>query len=195
VQGIYPLNLDVDSPPRVARWRPLINWLLVVPLEVWLLVLSFGAVVVVFLGWFAILLTGRLPDSWSDYIMAVLRYQWRITAYLYAWTDKYPEFSSPAGHIDPGDFPAVLYCARPLRRNRWTVFFRLLMVLPQVVVLYFVGIALSVVLLIAWFVVLFTGRWPQGMRRFSIGVSRWTTRVQAYFQLVTDEYPPFGFQV
>ena len=75
------------------------------------------------------------------------------------------------------------------------MFFRLLLVIPQVVVLYFVGIALSVVLLVAWFVVLITGRWPQGMRRFSIGVSRWTTRVQAYVQLVIDEYPPFGFQV
>jgi hypothetical protein len=193
VQGIYPLNLDVASPARVPRWRPLINWLLVFPLEVWLLVLSLGAGIVVFLGWFAILFTGRLPDSWSDYIVAVLRYQWRITAYLYAWTDRYPEFNPPAGHVDPGDYPAVLYCARPFRRNRLTVFFRLLMSIPQVVVLYFVGIAFCVVLVIAWFAVLLGGRWPAGMRRFAIGVLRWNARVQAYLQLVTDEYPPFSF--
>src|SRR5580704_17215724 len=108
VEGIYPLNLDVSSPPRVTRWRPLVNWLLVIPQEIWLFVLLLGAGVVAFVGWFAILFTGRLPDRWSDYNMAVLRYQWRVTAYLYAWTDRYPDFAPPAGHVDPGDYPAIL---------------------------------------------------------------------------------------
>ena len=193
MEGSYPLNLSVTTPSRVARWRPLVHWLLVIPLQAWLVVLSLGAAAVVFLGWFAILFTGRLPRSWSDYLVAVLRFQWRVTAYLYAWTDRYPGFNPPAGFIDPGDYPAVLYCARPLRRNRLTVLLRFLMVVPQVLVLYFVDIALAVVLLIAWFAVLVTGRWPEGLRQFSVSVSRWQARVQAYLQLVTDEYPPFGF--
>jgi hypothetical protein len=194
VEGVYPLNLDVASTPKVARWRPLLNWLLVLPLEAWSLVLSLGSGVVVFVGWFAILFTGRLPDSWSDYIMGVLRFQWRIAAYLYAWTDRYPDFRPPAGHVDPGDYPAILYCARPLARKRLTVLFRVWLAIPQVVVLYFVSIAVVVVLAIAWFAVLITGRWPRRMRRFAIGVLRWNTRVQAYLQLVTDEYPPFGLE-
>jgi hypothetical protein len=147
------------------------------------------------LGWFAILFTGRLPDSWSDYLMAVLRLQWRVTAYLYAWTDHYPDFNPPAGHIDPGDYPAVLYCARPQHRNRVTVLLRLVMVIPQVLLLCFVDMALAAVLVIAWFAVLITGRWPPGLRKFSIGASCWQARVQAYIHFIADEYPPFGFAV
>jgi uncharacterized protein DUF4389 len=193
VQGVYPLNLDVSNLPRVARWRPLVNWLLVIPHQFWLFLLFLGAHVVALLAWFTILFTGRLPDSWSDYLMGVLRYQWRVNAYLYAWTDQYPDFHPPAGYIDPGRYPAVLYCARPLSRDRVTVLFRAFMVIPHYVVLFFVSLAGSVVLFAAWFVVLFTGTWPEGMRRFCIGWIRWITRVQGYQLLVTDSYPPFGF--
>lgn len=68
------------------------------------------------------------------------------------------------------------------------------MVIPQYIVLYFVGIAAGVVLLIAWFAVLFTGRWPEGMRQFCIGYYRWSIRLQAYFFLITDVYPPFSLE-
>jgi hypothetical protein len=193
VQGIHPLNLDVASPPLVARWRPLVNWILVIPPSIWLLILSFGAVAVAVAGWFSALLTGRIPERWGDYQMAVLRYQWRTNAFLYAWTDSYPGFATPAGYVDPGDFPAVLYCARPQRRNRVTVALRLLLIIPHYVVLYFVSIAAGAVLLAAWFVVLVTARWPAGMRRFVIGYLRWSSRVAGYGMLATDEYPPFGF--
>jgi hypothetical protein len=193
VRGIHPLNLDAVSPPRVARWRPVINWLLVIPSELWLVVLMLGAQVVAFVGWFAILFTGRFPDSWGDYLMGVLRYQWRVTAFLYTWSGRVPEFSTPAGYVDPGRQPAILYCARPLVRNRLTVFFRAAMVIPHYIILSFVSIAGVAVLLLAWFAVLFIGRWPERMRRFCIGWLRWATRVQAYLLLVTDVYPPFRF--
>jgi hypothetical protein len=194
VQGIYPLNLDVASPPRVARWRALVNLVLVIPHLLWLFGLTLGVTVVSFLGWFAILFTGRLPDSWSDYIMGVLRYQWRIHAYLFWLTDRYPDFTPPAGHIDPGDYPAILYCARPLERDRLTVGLRLLLVIPHLVVLYVLALVGAVVLLIAGVAVLITGQWPTGLRSFAIGLFRWSARVQAYLHLVTDEYPPFGLE-
>jgi hypothetical protein len=192
VQGIYPFNLDVDSPAVVRRWRPLLNWLLVIPHQLWLFVLLLGVEVVAFLGWFAIMFTGRLPERWGDYIMSVLRYQWRISTYLYAWTDMYPEFATPAGYVDPNDYPAVLYSARPQNRNRLTVFFRALLAIPHYIVLYIFSILAFVVLVAGWFVVLFTGRWPVGMRGFCVGWQRWSFRVLAYVALVTDDYPPFG---
>jgi hypothetical protein len=193
VPGSYPLNIDVTSPPRVAQWRPLVNWVLVVPHLVWLLALQLGVGVVSVLGWVAVLCTGRLPERWSDYIMGVLRHQWRVTTFLYGWTDVYPPFSPPAGHVDPGDFPAVLYCARPLARNRLTVAFRAILVLPHLVALAAVGVAVGAVLLVAWVAVVATGQWPEELRRLAVGGFRWSSRVQAYAHLVTDEYPPFGF--
>ena len=189
--GSYPLGIAVSSPAEVERWRPLVNWLLVIPHQLWAFVLSLGAGVLAFLGWFVILFTGRLPDSWSDYTVGVLRYQWRVLAYLYAWTVDYPSFNPVPGHIDPGDYPAVLWCARAVERNRVTVFFRAVLYIPHLVLLYLYGIAASVVLIVAWFAVLFTGRWPEGMRNFVIGFFRWQLRAYSYLYLLTDVYPPF----
>lgn len=193
MQGVHPLNLDVNRRDRVPRWRPLVNWVLVIPHSVWLELLALGSVVVTVAGWFVILATGRLPDSWGDYNMAVLRYHWRINAFLYGWTDVYPSFAPPAGYVDPGDHPAVLYCARPVERNRWTVLGRALLVLPHSVVVLFTGVATVVLLLASWFVVLITGRWPEPVRRFAVGFFRYSSRVAGYAGLVTDDYPTFGF--
>jgi hypothetical protein len=193
VQGIHPFSLDVAAPAHVARWRPLVNWLLVVPHQLWLYVLQLGAQIVAVIAWFAILLTGRQPDSWSDYIVGVLRYQWRVTAYLYGWADRYPDFVPPAGLVDPGDYPAVLYCARPVARNRLTVLLRIVLIVPHLVAVGVVGVAATAALVVGWFAVLVTGRWPEGLRNFVVGWFRWSFRVQAYGYLVTDAYPPFGF--
>jgi hypothetical protein len=190
----YPLNGEVVYAERVARWRPLLNWVLVIPLNLWLTVLGSGAAVVSLAGWFVILFTGRLPESFGDYLVAVLRYQWRVLAFSFFLTTSYPGFHVAAGYVDPGDYPAVLYSARAVTRQRLTVAFRIVLVIPQQVVLYFVNIAASVVLLIGWFAVLVTGRWPTGLRSFVTGWMRWTFRVNGYTWLIVDEYPPFGFQ-
>jgi len=190
----YPLNGEVVCAERVARWRPLVNWALVIPLYLWLMVLGFGAGVVSLAGWFAILFTGRLPESFGDYLVAVLRYQWRVEAFLFGFTTGYPGFRVVAGYVDPGDYPAVLYSARPALRRRITVAFRIVLVIPQFVVLYFVNLAAFAVLIIGWFAVLFAGRWPLGLQSFVTGWMRWTFRVNGYSSLIVDEYPPFGFQ-
>jgi len=190
----YPLNGEVVCAERVARWRPLLNWALVIPLYVWLMVLGFGAGAVSLAGWFAILFTGRLPESFGDYLVAVLRYQWRVEAFLFGFTTGYPGFRVVAGYVDPGNYPAVLYSARPVLRRRVTVAFRVVLVIPQFVVLYFVNLAAFAVLIIGWFAVLFAGRWPLGLQSFVTGWMRWTFRVNGYSSLLVDEYPPFGFQ-
>jgi hypothetical protein len=190
----YPLGADVASLPVVERWRPLVNWLLVIPHSIWLGLLGLGSFFLAIVGWFAILFTGRMPETWSDYIVGVMRYQWRVTCYLYAWTNLYPSFTPVAGHIDPGDYPAVLYCARAVERNRLTVFFRGILAIPHYIVLGIVSIAAWFVLVFAWFAVLITGRWPEGGRRFVIGFMRWQFRYNAYVLLVCDEYPPFSFE-
>ncbi len=80
----------------------------------------------------------------------------------------------------------------PQRQNRATVFFRFILVIPQIFVLYFVGIAAFVVLVVGWFAALFTGRLPEGIAGFLRGYLRWSIRVYAYMYLMTDRYPPFS---
>ena len=77
-------------------------------------------------------------------------------------------------------------------RNRLTVAFRIILVIPHVIVLVLLAIAAIVAVIIGLFAVLFTGRWPATLRDFVVGVLRWSTRVNAYFLLLTDEYPPFS---
>jgi hypothetical protein len=77
--------------------------------------------------------------------------------------------------------------------NRWLPLVKWLLAIPHYIVLAFLGIAAIVVVIAAWFVILFTGRYPRAMFDFVQGVIRWGNRVTAYaFVLVTDKYPPFA---
>lgn len=81
----------------------------------------------------------------------------------------------------------------PARQRRWTVLLRLILVIPNYIVLLFIGIAAGFVVIIGWFAALFIGRLPQWVHQFVTGVVRWQARVGAYVFLLTDQYPPFSF--
>jgi hypothetical protein len=78
------------------------------------------------------------------------------------------------------------------RRSRLTTFFRPILVIPHIIVLTLYGIAAGIVVVIAWFALLFTGRYPQGMYDFVAGFLRYSTYVYGYTFLATDVYPPFS---
>lgn len=92
----------------------------------------------------------------------------------------------------PIDYPVRLFVDEATVQSRLTVFFRLLMIIPHAIVLMFLGIAAYVIYVISWFAILFTGRYPEGMLRFITGVLRWGVRVNGYYMLLTDRYPPFS---
>ena len=94
--------------------------------------------------------------------------------------------------MNEGAYPIRLVVTGDLRRSRLTVFFRYLLALPHVVWLSLYGIAVYVVLLVAWFAALFMGRMPAGMHGFIAGYLRYSTRVNAYLYLVANPFPPFG---
>lgn len=195
MEGSYPLNIDVTGPDKVARWRPIANYFILIPHIIFLYILNIALLVVTVLSWFAILFTGRQPESFGPFQVGVLRYTWRVVSYLFAWTEQYPPFAVPSGYADPGDFPAVLTAEpAPPPRNRLTTLFRGLLSIPQELAIFVIGIGAGVVLLLAWFAVLFTGRWPAGMKSFVMRYYRWFMRFQLFYHLVTDVYPPFGLQ-
>jgi Domain of unknown function (DUF4389) len=189
----YPVSFTFEPAERIARWRPLVAWLLAIPHFIVLYVIQFVASVCVFISWFAILFTGKLPEGLAGFPMLQLRYQVRVTTYAMFLQEEYPPFTFETEAPDPGDYPRMRVDIEPALtdRNRITVFFRWFLVLPQAFVLVFVGLAVAIVVWIAWFVVIFTARWPDGMRDFVLGYLRWSTRVSGYAFLLTDEYPPF----
>ncbi|MCC6703783.1 MAG: DUF4389 domain-containing protein, partial [Thermomicrobiales bacterium] len=102
--------------------------------------------------------------------------------------DEYPPFSLEA------DYPAHLDLQYPTSLSRLLIFIKWLLIIPHTFVLYFISLAAWIVGLIAFFAILFTGRYPEGLFRFYEGYLRWSERVNAYILLMTDDYPPFALQ-
>jgi hypothetical protein len=188
----YPLEIGLDAPPNVARWRPLVHWLLVIPHLIVLGVLQFISEILVLVSFFTILFTGNIPESIFGFQAMTLRYGWRAYSYAGFLREPYPPFTFEMTPADPGDDPATLRLDRPESLSRWQIFLKWLFALPHYIILIFLWIAAYVVGLIAFFAVIITGKWPEGLRNFYIGVYRWSYRVIAYVYLLTDRYPPFS---
>jgi hypothetical protein len=192
----YPATLDIERADHVANWRPLVHWLLVIPHEIVLYVLGIVSGVVAIVSWFIILFTGKLPEGLIGLQCLYIRYSNRVAAYAFFMREEYPPFTFETVAPDPGDDPGVRTDLAPETegRNRLTTAFRFILVIPHYIVLAVLGIALLFVLIAAFFVVLFTGNWPEGLRRFAVGYLRWSTRVATYHLLLVDDYPPFSLE-
>ena len=193
----YPLSLSGELDSRLSRWQWLFKWLLAIPHFVVLLFLWIGFVLSTVVAGFAILFTGRYPRGIFDFNLGVLRWSWRVAFYTYSalGTDKYPPFSL----ADDPDYPARLHVEYPDRLSRGLVLVKwwLLAIPHYLIVSIFTGGAWGVgglvglLVLIAGFALLFTGRYPRSLYDLAMGLNRWSFRVVAYAGLMTDTYPPF----
>ena len=149
-------------------------------------VLGAVAVVIAIIAWFAIVFGSQFPAGlWS---LAALYLRWRVRAlaYLMLLRDEYPPFGEAR-------YPATLMLLpREQPADRLTVAFRFILALPHILCVAVLGVAWAVTTLIAWFAILFTGKYPESLYPFGVGVLRWGTRVEAYLLLLRDEYPPFA---
>jgi hypothetical protein len=140
-------------------------------------------------AWFAILITARHPDVLWRFGAYYLRWRVRAIAYMTLLRDEYPPFGD-------GDYPAELLLERPAGdRDRVTVLLRLLLVIPHIILLALLGALWALSTAIAWIVILVTGRFPETLYGFALGVLAWDIRVEAYVLLLRDEYPPFTLRV
>jgi hypothetical protein len=187
-----PVTVELDAPLEVARWRPLVHWLLAIPHFAILYVLNPVLEILVFISWFAILFTGNIPEGMFNFMVTIHRYQWRVYSYMLWMREPYPPFDFTGAAIDPGTDPARLSIQYPERLSRGLIFIKWLLIIPHVIVLLFLFIGAFIASLIGFFAVLITGAWPKGLRDYIIGVIRWGTRVGAYAYLLTDVYPPFS---
>jgi hypothetical protein len=147
-----------------------------------------GAGGLLFLGpLLMILFRQKYPRWWFDWNLELQRFGNRVTAYLALMDDRYPATDQEQSvHLDY-PYPDV-----PRDLNRWLPLVKWLLAIPHYIVLVVLDIVALVVVIVAWFAVLFTGRYPRGIFDFVEGVIRWHNRVIAYaLVLVTDRYPPF----
>jgi hypothetical protein len=149
---------------------------------------AFGGGVLVLPVLLMILFRNKYPRWWFDFNLQLARFETRVLSYLALMSDRYPSTDDEQSvHLDL-DYPNV---SEDL--NRWLPLVKWLLAVPHYVALLFLGAAAVIGVVIAWFSVLFTGRYPRAIFGFVEGVLRWALRVEAYaFLLVTDRYPPFS---
>jgi hypothetical protein len=129
----------------------------------------------------------KYPRWWYDWNLELLRFENRVGVYLGLLDDRYP--STDERQSVSLEFP---YPDAKQGLNRWLPLVKWFLAIPHYVVLVFLGLAAIVCVIIAWFAILFTGRYPKGLFDFVVGVMRWGNRVVGYaWILVTDRYPPF----
>jgi hypothetical protein len=208
--GLYAARLTIDYPERLDRLTTFFRWIWIIPIAIILAILSGGGSQstvtqsgqqVMSTGGGAssglfvatllmIVFRARYPRWWFDFARELTRFGARVGAYAALVTDQYPStVDEQTVHLEI-DYPDV---ERDL--NRWLPLVKWLLALPHYVVLVALWFAAVVAIVIAWIVILITGRYPRGLFDFVVGVGRWSLRVAAYaFLLVTDQYPPFSLR-
>jgi hypothetical protein len=190
----YPVQVEFNRPYEVERWRPLVNWLLAIPQLIVVYVLGIVFEVLALIAFFAVLFTKKIPTGIFGIMAMYQRYSWRVNSFALFMRNEYPPFTFETTAADPGGDPAVFSIEEPAELNRWLPLVKWLLAIPHYIVLFFLFIAVAVVKLITFFAVIFTGRYPEGLRDFVVGVFRWSMRVQSYVFFMTDVYPPFSLR-
>jgi hypothetical protein len=185
-----PVDVSIEAPLEVARWRPLIAWLFAIPAFIVLYVMLLIAYVCQIIAFFSILFTKKTPPGVHDWIVRTYRYGWQVGSYALWMREDYPAWGGQAGDVDPGVDVARLTIEHPDELNRFAPLYKWILAIPHFFVLFVLALVGYVMIIVAFFTVLFTGKWPEGMRAFLVKVMRYSTRVNAYI-LLRDEYPPF----
>jgi hypothetical protein len=206
-QDTYPARLTIEYPDRdLDRVSTLLRIFYVIPILVVLVLIS-GSTYIADYGrngsemvavgsggilvapvFLMILFRQKYPRWWFEFNLQLTRFTTRVFSYMALMSDRYPSTDEEQWvHLEV-DYPDVKEDL-----NRWLPLVKWLLAIPHYVVLFFLSIASFFVVLIAWFAILFTGRYPRGLFGFVEGVQRWFLRVEAYVLLLTtDRYPPFS---
>ena len=183
----YPVHLDVERQEEYSRFMPLIKWLLAIPHYIALLVLGIGAVIVAIISFFAVLFTGRYPEGMFNYMVGVHRWGLRVGAYVLLMVDPYPPFTLD----DDPSYPASFDIEYPEHVERWRPLLTWLLVIPFAIVAYFVIILAEIMSFFAFFTILFTRQFPEGLFNIARIGLRWQARSNAYTYWLVTRYPPF----
>ena len=198
----YSVSFEVEYPETSSRWRALLGVLfvfpkavLLIPHVVILIFLGIASIVVTYIGYWAVLITGRYPQGMFGFIVGVQRWNSRSDSWFYGLSDRYPPFS-----LSQPDHPASFEVEYPESSSRWRallgvlLFAKALLLIPHVAVFYFLGPALFAAVYVGYWIALIRGRYPTELFDFVSGVQRWEYRTTAWLAGLTDRYPPFGLR-
>ena len=200
----YPVSLSIDYPEKLNRLTTFFRIFTAIPIIIILSLLAssstqgdggsgwswqYSSAALVFLPLVLMLLfRKKYPRWWFDWNLALTKFSTRVSAYLALLRDEYPSTDEEqAVHLK------ITYPDAPKDLKRGMPLVKWFLAIPHYIVLIVLGIAAIVSVVIAWFAILFTGRYPRGLFDFVVGVFRWSLRVAVYaFLLTTDRYPPFS---
>jgi hypothetical protein len=184
----YPVTFEADYVERRNRLTTFFRLILAIPLAIWLYLYAIVAFVATLIAWFAIVFTARYPRSLYDFIAGYARFITRFTAYISLLCDPYPAFG---GSDDPA-YPVRLEFAGPLEHyNRLKTLFRIVLVIPILILRYVMELLLKIGAIAAWVVILVIGRMPRGLFDVMVLANSYMARSDAYIYLLSETYPPF----
>lgn len=204
----FPAQLSIDYPEgQLNRLTSFFRIFVIIPILIIILLLTgvsgspppgetetwrYGIAAGTFLPLtLMILFRQKYPRWWFDWNLALTRFSTRVSAFCLLLRDEYPSTDEEqAIHLK------LVYPDVQKELGRGMPLVKWFLAIPHYIVLAFLSIAVFVVWIIAWFAILFTGRYPRSLFYFVVGVMRWALRVQAYaFLLITDKYPVFSTKI
>jgi len=178
-----PILVSFAGPAKQRRVTILFRFILAIPHLVLLWALAIVSELMAFIGWFAALFTGKLPDWAHTFITQVIRWETRVFAYLWLLTDSYPPFS-----LDDLEYPVRLVTRRT-KLNRLAVFFRFILVIPAAIVAAVSFYGLTVLGFFVWLIALISGGLPPALHQAVAALVRYQARYTGYLLMTTSEYP------
>ena len=199
----YPANLTIDYPEKANRLTVFFRLFTAIPIMLILGLLSYHGYnndqfpnesywvgILVAPTLLMIVFRRKYPKWWFDWNIALTKFSLRVSSYLLLLRHEYPSTDEEQAvhvHIEYPDVEKDL--------NQWMPLIKWLLVFPHIILLCFIMIGVMLSTILAWIIILLTGRYPKSMFDFVVGAMRWILRVQAYaLLLTTDQYPPFSFR-
>lgn len=179
----HPIGLIVEDDLKRNRLTVFFRILLAIPQAIWIGLWGILAYCAVILAWFAALFMGRVPDGLHTFIARFLRASAHLNAYVFLLANPWPPFSS----VEP--YPVDARIDGPVQQSRLTVFFRLILAIPALILVYIFRLVNTVVAVLGWFYCLALGRMNEGMRNISAWMLRYETQTFGYLLLLTGAYP------
>jgi hypothetical protein len=183
----HPIRVSVDDDLRRSRLTVVFRLLLALPHLVWLVLWWLAAVVAAVASWFVTVARGRSPEPLHRFLAAFVRYETHVYAFLFLVANPFPGFTGAQG-----TYPVDLRVEPPRGQSRWIAGFRLVLVVPALLVASGLASALWIVGIFGWFAALVTGRMPRGLRNLGAYALRYSAQTHGYALLLTDRYPYSG---